>query len=67
MWYRYFKDYPPDSPLIQEKVEPNHGIIGCEMHESNGWGDEAFEELPIIKPNRNFGLGQDKMEKEGEK
>ncbi|KAF3362854.1 Uncharacterized protein PHSC3_000596 [Chlamydiales bacterium STE3] len=38
MWYREFKDYPPDSPLLHKKVEPGHGIIGCEMHELNGWG-----------------------------
>lgn len=38
MWYREYKDYPPDTPLIHEKVEPGKGIIGCEMHELNGWG-----------------------------
>ena len=38
MWHREFKDYPTDTPLIHEKVEPSRGIIGCEMHELNGWG-----------------------------
>jgi hypothetical protein len=38
MWPKEYRDYPIDSPLIQEKVEPSHGIIGCEMHELNGWG-----------------------------
>ncbi|MGK5593908.1 MAG: hypothetical protein ACSNEK_00940 [Parachlamydiaceae bacterium] len=38
MWYREFKDYPPDTPLKKAQVEPGHGIIGCEMHEMNGWG-----------------------------
>lgn len=39
MWYREYKDYPPDTPLVHEKVEPSRGIIGCEMHELNGWGN----------------------------
>jgi len=51
MWYRYFKDYPPDSPLIQEEVSPGHGIIGCEMHELNGWGSK-YNELGPIKPSK---------------
>ncbi len=40
MWFRAFKDYPPDTPLRHEKVEPGKGITGCEMHEINGWGEE---------------------------
>jgi hypothetical protein len=39
MWFRAYKNYPIDRPLVQEKVEPLKGIIGCEMHEINGWGD----------------------------
>lgn len=39
MWHKEYKDYPPDSPLIQQQVEPSRGIIGCEMHEPNGWGE----------------------------
>lgn len=39
MWARAFKDYPPDTKLVKEEVEPGRGIIGCEMHEINGWGD----------------------------
>lgn len=38
MWYKAYRDYPEDTPLIKEQVEPSHGIIGCEMHELNGWG-----------------------------
>lgn len=38
MWFKEYKDYPIDKQLIKEKVEPSHGIIGCEMHEINGWG-----------------------------
>lgn len=25
--------------MVKEKVESGHGIIGCEMHEPNGWGE----------------------------
>lgn len=38
MWWREYKDYPVDSELIKEQVEPGKGIVGCEMHEINGWG-----------------------------
>ena len=38
MWLKKYRDYPPDHPLIKEQVEPGHGIIGCEMHDLNGWG-----------------------------
>jgi len=40
MWPKSYKDYPVDSPLIQEQVEPGKGIVGCEMHDLNGWGEE---------------------------
>lgn len=39
MWPKYYRDYPPDKPLIKEQVQPGDGIIGCEMHEINGWGN----------------------------
>lgn len=51
MWYRFFKDYPPDTPQIHEPVQPGDGIIGCEMHEINGWGDELYENLPKLPPS----------------
>lgn len=38
MWFKEYRDYPIDRPLIKEKVEPGKGIIGCEMHDLNGWG-----------------------------
>lgn len=38
MWFKEYRDYPIDTPLIQKRVESGHGIIGCEMHELNGWG-----------------------------
>lgn len=43
MWFKEYRDYPIDSPLIKERVETNHGIIGCEMHEFNGWGNTFHE------------------------
>lgn len=39
MWPKEYKDYPIDKPLIKSRVEPGKGIIGCEMHEINGWGE----------------------------
>lgn len=38
MWWREYKDYRPDSHIIKEKVESGKGIIGCEMHDRQGWG-----------------------------
>lgn len=40
MWPKEYRDYPPDSNMIHYPVQPGHGIIGCEMHELNGWGNE---------------------------
>ena len=40
MWHKEYRDYPIDTPLIKHQVQPGHGIIGCEMHEINGWGSE---------------------------
>ena len=39
MWFKSYRDYKIDKPLIQEQVSPDHGIIGCEMHDLNGWGN----------------------------
>lgn len=38
MWPKFFKDYPVDKPLKKQCIESGKGIIGCEMHELNGWG-----------------------------
>ncbi len=38
MWPKSYRDYPEDTSLKKEVVEPCHGIIGCEMHDLNGWG-----------------------------
>lgn len=40
MWPKKYKDYPVDEPLKKESVEPGNGIIGVEMHDINGWGEE---------------------------
>jgi hypothetical protein len=41
MWPKSYKNYPKDKPLISDQVEPENGIIGCEMHDLNGWGDSV--------------------------
>ena len=43
MWFKEYRDYPIDRPLIKEQVEPGEGIIGCEMHDLNGWGSELHQ------------------------
>lgn len=40
MWPKSYRDYKVDEPMIKQKVEPSHGIIGSEMHEINGWGNQ---------------------------
>jgi hypothetical protein len=48
MWPKEYQDYKIDSPLIKEPVETGHGIVGCEMHELNGWG-HSFQISPKEK------------------
>lgn len=43
MWPKAYKDYPKDTKLKKDQVEPSHGIIGCEMHDINGWGDSHHQ------------------------
>lgn len=38
MWPKNYKDKPEDTPLKSIKIETGKGIVGCEMHEFNGWG-----------------------------
>ena len=52
MWPKSYKDYPPDKPLVKEKVEPSKGIIGCEMHDLNGWGNTLH--IPVKKKKRGL-------------
>lgn len=47
MWDKKYKDHPPDTPLKKYSVEPSRGIIGCEMHDINGWGN--YIHIPIKK------------------
>lgn len=39
MWEKEYRDYPTDTPLKKQKVEPGRGIVGCEMHDLEGWGN----------------------------
>lgn len=43
MWPKEYKDYPPDKPLTHQQVRANKGIIGCEMHDLNGWGNSLHD------------------------
>lgn len=38
MWPKEYRDYPIDEHLVKEQVEAGKGIVGCEMHEINGYG-----------------------------
>lgn len=40
MWIKSYRDYLSNEPIIEEQVEPSNGVIGCEMHDVNGWGNE---------------------------
>ncbi len=40
MWYKEYRDYPPDSSLKKERLDTSKGLTGCEMHEPNGWGEK---------------------------
>lgn len=64
MWPKDYKDYPKDSPLKKERVESGKGIIGCEMHESNGWGTSfhcprSRTPLKVDRPNVNSETAND--------
>jgi hypothetical protein len=39
MWQKAYRDYPEDTPLVKYQVETGRDMIGCEMHEINGWGN----------------------------
>jgi hypothetical protein len=52
MWHKEYKDYPTDTPLIQQQVRPNHGTIGCEMHDLNGWNESHHR--PVKKKKRGL-------------
>lgn len=50
MWHKEYRDYPTDTPQIKLSVEPGKGIIGCEMHEINGWGNSLH--IPLKKKKK---------------
>lgn len=39
MWPKSYRDYKTDQSLIKNQVSPSNGIVGCEMHDLNGWGN----------------------------
>jgi hypothetical protein len=39
MWHKEYRDYKTDESLIKNKLSSGKGIVGCEMHEINGWGE----------------------------
>lgn len=49
MWFKDYKDYPIDTPLKKERLEPGKGFNGCEMREFNGWGHSYTQEKPRKK------------------
>lgn len=51
MWPKAYKDYKKDEEVIKYPVQPGKGIIGCEMHELNGWGNSLH-----IPPKRERGI-----------
>ena len=43
MWPKHYRDTPQDGALKKERVETGKGIVGCEMHEINGWGESYHQ------------------------
>ncbi len=52
MWFREYRDYKIDSSTKKEQLSSGRGIIGCEMHDLNGWG----EEYHIATPKKKKGV-----------
>ncbi|CCB85240.1 hypothetical protein [Parachlamydia acanthamoebae] len=52
MWAKEYRDYPPDTTLKKYRVEPSQGIVGCEMHEINGWGNRIH--IPLKKKRKGL-------------
>lgn len=52
MWHKEYRDYPMDSPLVKNQVGPSRGIIGCEMHDLNGWGNSLH--VPVKSPQKGL-------------
>lgn len=49
MWSKNYRDYKLDQPLIKNKVDSGRGIIGCEMHDLNGWGEHHHKPAKKVK------------------
>lgn len=43
MWPKDYKDYKRDETLVKQQVRPGKGIVGCEMHDLNGWGNSLHQ------------------------
>lgn len=52
MWHREYRDYETDKPLIKYQVMPGDGIVGCEMHDLNGWGQTIHR--PVKKRRKGI-------------
>lgn len=52
MWSKAYRDYKQDQPLVKNQVAPGQGIIGCEMHDLNGWGGTLHQ--PVNKTQRGM-------------
>ncbi len=52
MWPKAYKDYKTDESLVKYPVEPGKGVIGCEMHDLNGWGNSLH--IPAPKKKKGF-------------
>lgn len=46
MWDKEYRDYPRDTPLVKQQIQPSKGFAGCEMHEINGWGNTLQRPKP---------------------
>lgn len=52
MWPKAYKDYKTDESLVKNQVQPGKGIVGCEMHDLNGWGNTLH--IPVNKNKKGF-------------
>jgi hypothetical protein len=52
MWSKSYKDYQTDQSLTKNQVAPGRGLIGCEMHDLNGWGETNHH--PKIKSKQGI-------------
>ncbi len=64
MWPKEYRDYKKDRFLVKYQVEPGNGIIGCEMHDLNGWGNSlhfsAEEDIQRHRFSRDAAIVSDK-------